>query len=248
MPNLRKTNSLLSLALLTLCLESSPTLLAAEALHYLAAGQPDSSVLLAPPPTENSAEDCADMASVVATVRSATSNETAVAFSEKKFGITNFSAVVGAILKPGNLPKTEAFIANVKADSAAATDVAKDYWKRPRPFTVNTNLASGTLEKSFGYPSGHSTEAMVLALVLAELFPDKNNAILAVGRDIGWHRVMIARHYPTDIHAGRVFAKAIVRELKLSPQFQKDFAEAKEEIAKALEEERFLKYSSTQSQ
>src|SRR5262249_5137415 len=94
-------------------------------------------------------------------------------------------------------------------------------------------LANGKLEKSFGYPSGHSTESMVLALVLAEVFPDRQDAIIAEARSIGWHRVEIARHYPTDIYAGRVLARAIVREFKVNPAFQRDFEEVKAELAQA---------------
>jgi acid phosphatase (class A) len=74
---------------------------------------------------------------------------------------------------------------------------------------------------------------MVLALVLADLFPDHHDAIIAEARNIGWHRVEIARHYPTDIYAGRVLAQAIVREMKNDPDFQKDFAAAQAEIAAA---------------
>ena len=74
---------------------------------------------------------------------------------------------------------------------------------------------------------------MDLFLELADLFPDRHDAILAEARAIGWHRVEIARHYPTDIYAGRAFAQAIVRQLKKSDEFQKDFTEAKVEIATA---------------
>jgi acid phosphatase (class A) len=70
-------------------------------------------------------------------------------------------------------------------------------------------------------------------LVLADLFPDKRDDILAIGRSIGWHRVEIARHYPTDIYAGRVFAQAIVREMKTSPDFQRDLEEVKSELEAA---------------
>jgi len=95
---------------------------------------------------------------------------------------------------------------------------------------VDPTLASGKLEKTFSYPSAHSTESMALALVLADLFPDKHDAIMAEGRLVGWHRVEIARHYLTDIYAGRVLAQAVVREMKKNPDFQKDFAEAKAEM------------------
>jgi acid phosphatase (class A) len=45
--------------------------------------------------------------------------------------------------------------------------------------------------------------------------------------------VEIARHYPTDIYAGRVLAQAIVRQMKENPDFQRDFAAAQAEIAAA---------------
>jgi acid phosphatase (class A) len=74
---------------------------------------------------------------------------------------------------------------------------------------------------------------MVLALVLADLLPEKHDAIIAHARMIGWHRVEIARHYPTDIYAGRVLAMAIVKQFKKSDAFQKDFDEVKAELAAA---------------
>ncbi len=203
-------------------------------LYYLPAGKPDAVALLAPPPLPGSAEQDADMAEVAAVHRACTAEEAALAHAEKKFSVFTFTPAVGDFLKPDRLPRTAAFFGRVQRDAAVATDAAKGQWKRPRPYTLDPTLAAGKLEKSFSYPSGHSTEATVLALVLAELFPDRREPILAVSRDVGWHRVLIARHYPTDIFAGRVFARAIVRELKASPDFQRDFADAKAEIASVI--------------
>ena len=205
----------------------------ATTLHYLAPGRPDSTVLLAPPPFPGSAEQAADLDEVRAVYHAAGSNDMAAAYSEKKFSAFNFAPAVGAFLRPGNLPKTEAFFEKVHADAAAVTDAGKAFFKRPRPYTVDTNLANGKLETSFSYPSGHSTESMVLALVLSDLFPEKRDSIVAIARDIGWHRVQSARHYPTDIYAGRTLARAIARELKTSAAFQHDFAEVKAEIEAA---------------
>jgi acid phosphatase (class A) len=202
-------------------------------LHYLADGKPNATNLLAPPPLPDSAEQDADMAEVRAVYHAAGSNDIAAAYAEKKFSVFNFAPAVGAFFQSNNLPKTTAFFQRVQKDAAAATDAAKDYYKRPRPYVTDPSLANGKLEKSFGYPSGHSTESMVLALVLADLFPDKHDAIIAEARAIGWHRVEIARHYPTDIYAGRVFAQAIVRQMKKSDGFQKDFDEVKAELAAA---------------
>lgn len=201
--------------------------------HYLPAGQPDAAALLPPPPLAGSPEQAADMQEVRVVSRSASSNDVAVAFSEKEFTIFNFTPVIGDFFQPGKFPKTEAFMQNVQTDAAAVADNAKNIWNRPRPFMIDHTLATGKLEKSFSYPSGHSTESMVLALVLAELFPDKHDAIIAEARSIGWHRVEIARHYPTDIYAGRVLAQAIVRQMKANPDFQRDFAAAQAEITAA---------------
>jgi acid phosphatase (class A) len=202
-------------------------------LAYLQAGRPNAAELLAPPPLPGSAEQAADLAEVRALSKACTSNEMAAAAFEKKFTLFTFNPAIGGLLQQGKFPATESFFERVQDDAKQATDLAKDHWKRPRPYTLDPSLASGKLETSFSYPSGHATEAMVVALVLADLFPDSRDPILAIGRDIGWHRVLIGRHYSTDIYAGRVFAQAIVREMKSSTQFQHDFAQVKSEIEKA---------------
>jgi acid phosphatase (class A) len=206
---------------------------AAKHLSYLKADKPDAIALLAPPPLADSPEQAAEMAEVRMVFHSASSNDVDAAYSEKKFSAFNFTPAIGAFFQSNSLPKTAAFFERVQTDAAAITDAAKDFYQRPRPYVTDPTLANGKLEKTFGYPSGHSTESMTLALVLAELFPDQHDAIIGEARSIGWHRVQIARHYPTDIYAGRVLAQAIVREMKKSDAFMKDFEQAKAEVAAA---------------
>jgi len=205
----------------------------AATLNYLKAGKPDAATLLAPPPLLSSAEQAADLAEVHAVYSAASSNDMAAAYSEKSFTVFNFAEAAGPFFVESNLPRTAAFFEKVQSDAAAITDAGKDFFKRPRPYTTDPSLANGKLEKSFSYPSGHSTESMVLALVLADLLPEKHDAIIAHARAMGWHRVEIARHYPTDIYAGRVLAIAIVKQFKKSDAFQKDFDAVKDELAAA---------------
>ncbi len=199
-------------------------------LHYLKHDKPDASEILTPPPLPGSAEQSADLDEVRTVHHAAGADDVALAYSEKKFTVFNFAGAIGGFFLSNNLPKTTLFFAKVQADAENVTDLGKDYFKRPRPYTTDPSLANGKLEKSFSYPSGHSTESMVLALVLADLLPDKQDAIIAHARQIGWHRVQIARHYPTDIYAGRVLAQAIVKQFKKSETFNRDFAEVKAEI------------------
>jgi len=211
----------------------SVTSFAAQAqtnLNYLAPGKPDAATVLTPPPLLGSAEQIADMETVHVVFHFASSNDMAAAYGEKKFSVFNFTAAVGPFFIATNLPLTTAFFEKVQLDAEIVTDLGKDYFKRPRPYTTDPSLANGKLEKSFGYPSGHSTESMTLALVLAEMLPEKHEAIMDHARLMGWHRVQIARHYPTDIYAGRVLAQAIVKQLKKSDWFEKDFAQAKAEV------------------
>jgi hypothetical protein len=187
--------------------------------------------LLAPPPLPDSAEQNADLAEVRAVSSAATMDDKTAACAEKKFNVFNFTVPVGGFVKASKLPKTVAFFERVQKDAESVVDGAKDYYKRPRPYVIDPSLANGKLETSFSYPSGHSTESMTLALVLAEVFPEKRDAIVAHARLIGWHRVQIGRHYPTDIYAGRVLAQAIVRAMNTNPEFQNDLAEVKAEVA-----------------
>ncbi|MEI9865665.1 MAG: phosphatase PAP2 family protein [Limisphaerales bacterium] len=69
---------------------------------------------------------------------------------------------MGIFFQPTNLPGTTVFFEKVQLDADAATGVAKKYFQRPRPYTTDPTLANGKLEKSFSYPSGHSTESWCL--------------------------------------------------------------------------------------
>jgi acid phosphatase (class A) len=217
-------------------MSSAPAVAESESkgvLNFLKPGQIEASVLLSPPPLIDSPEQAAEM-DEVHKVYGATSDEVKqAAYGEKKFSVYNFNTEVGAFFVATNLPKTTAFFEKVQIDAETVTDAGKDYFKRPRPFVTDPSLVNGKLEKSFSYPSGHSTESMVLALVLADLVPERADAIIAHARNIGWHRVQIARHYPSDIFAGRILARNIARELKQSDEYQKEFAEAKKEIEAA---------------
>ena len=198
---------------------------------YLVTGKTDGVVLLAPPPLPGSPEYNADLNCARAVFKEKSKAEEARAMKLANLTIFNFAPAIGEFFQPGKFPKTEAFFADFRPEIKACIEIPKNYWKRQRPYQVDSSLNLGKPEPSFSYPSGHSTVGTIQALLLAELFPDKRDAILAIGREIGWSRVLIGKHFPTDVHAGRVLAQAMVREMQANPTFQKDFAELKAEIA-----------------
>ncbi len=197
---------------------------------YLAPGQLDTIALLPSPPQPGTPEHAADLASARAVFKARTPEEEARAVKDATLTVFNFRPAIGEFFRSNNLPKTEVFFHNLKYEIKTAINTPKDFWKRSRPYQIDSTLEFGKPEPSFSYPSGHSTQGMVQALVLADLFPSKRDGILEIGRNIGWDRVLIGKHFPTDVFAGRVVAQAVVRELKKSPAFQSDLAAVKAEI------------------
>jgi acid phosphatase (class A) len=191
--------------------------------------------LLAPPPGQNSAEQQADMAEVMLAHTNTSAWVTNVAASERRISVFTFAPVIGSFFQTNRFPRTEILFRHVSQDTDKVVEAGKVYWNRPRPFVVDTNLFDGEEEKFAGsYPSGHSTLATVLAFLLVDIFPEQREAILSKAEEIGWHRVLLAKHYPTDIYAGRVLGRRIVEEFKKNRRFREDFREARLEILSSM--------------
>jgi acid phosphatase (class A) len=197
---------------------------------YLLPGQPDVVALLAPPPEADSPEQAADLAAVEAAFKNRTKADEQLGKAQKEITFYSFAPVIGPVLDVEKLPRTTALFEKIAKHNKQTIGTGKDYWKRPRPYEIDTTLLHGDKEPSPSYPSGHSTHGTVYALLLAELFPEKRDEILKYGREIGWRRVVTGKHYPTDIYAGRVLGQAIVRQLHANPEFEHDFAAVKSEI------------------
>ena len=204
---------------------------------YLPAGTPDATALLAPPPAPGSAEDKFDLESTYTLHVSATPAEIALGQDENKLTIFHFAPAIGPWFAPGKFPRTEALFKAVEAEAKAVTDAAKKSFRRPRPYHVAPDRFPHSIEHEdpthYSYPSGHSTRGTVFALLLAELLPDRCEAILAKGREAGWLRVQGGVHYPTDVYAGRVLGQELGRDFLRSPEFQADLAVARAELAAA---------------
>ena len=221
---LRRPAAVLALGLLLL---TGTTLPAGQ--PYLPPGLPDGIALLPPPPAPGSAEQAADLESAREVFAGRTPELQARAFRDASLSFSIFTPIIGSALETHELPKTEALMEKVKAEIGGIIDAPKDYFRRKRPYQVEPALTLGNSEPSYSYPSGHSVRGTVYSMILAEIFPEKREQLLAFGRAIGWDRVLIGKHFPTDVYAGRVLGKAIVRELMSSRRFRHDLAKARKE-------------------
>lgn len=222
---------IIALAALTLTLTVVP--LHAAELRYFTTDQLDPVAVLPPPPAPGSAEEAVDLATTVAVHKACNPDDLAAAKSQEDLHVYVFASVIGPFFQRETLPATQAFFHRVAKTTDQIQEAGKIAFHRTRPYVLDPTLADGQPETSYSYPSAHSTYATVDALILADIFPEKRDDILAFGRTIGWHRVQFGKHFPTDIYAGRVLALAIYRQLKANPDFQHDFAAAKTELTAA---------------
>lgn len=203
---------------------------------------PDSLALLPPPPAPGSAalQRDEEARQSVAELRGSARWERAASDADLSFphaaGI--FSCAVGAVIGPETTPRTYALLGKMLIDVGLSTYGAKNRYQRTRPFVVHDGPTcfpkdEATLRNDGSYPSGHSAAGWGWALVLAELVPDRDDAILQRGRDFGQSRLVCNVHWQSDIDNGRVIAAATVARLHADPTFRSDLEAARAELARA---------------
>ncbi len=191
----------------------------------------DASHLLPPPPNQiNAAEQAADLAAVKINSAQPGAADLAAIRHEEELNFNTYSDITGVTLTAQADPLAMDFFIKVEKETRQATSVVKKNWKRDRPYVTDTSIHPTVTEATLSYPSGHATRGVVYALVLAELFPEKRDALLAFGYNVGWHRVVAGVHYPTDVQGGRTLGLAIAQRMLANPEFQADLAKVKAEL------------------
>lgn len=224
---------------------------------YLTKEQVEITHLLAPPPVPGTSEQQRDLAAVLVMQAGASDAERARAIADADESIFRFADVLGRRFRKERLPVTRAFFERVQATSIQVTTGEKAHWHHPRPIVLDPNIRMpgpvassvcntkpdqpGTaanetcpLGVSYSYPSGHSTMATEVAILLGEMVPEKREALLLRGRQYGESRIINGVHFPTDIEAGRVQGTVIVALMMQNAQFRADLAEAKAELRSVL--------------
>lgn len=149
-----------------------------------------------------------------------------------------FSCAVGLPITQETTPHLYLILRRSLADAGLSTYTAKNKYQRKRPFMVNgqptcTPDEEKHLVKDGSYPSGHTAIGWAWALILAELVPDRADAILSRGRAFGESRNVCNVHWHSDVVEGRFMGAATVARLHADPTFLSDMAAAQREIKAA---------------
>ena len=96
----------------------------------------------------------------------------------------------------------------------------KNYFNRPRPKVLakkmNIKMQDHELKsmKTPAYPSGHSTQGLLIALVLGDRYPSARNAFLNTAKKISDSRNIARAHYKSDSEMGKKLGVAMYKHLK----------------------------------
>lgn len=120
------------------------------------------------------------------------------------------------------------YIDMIMAESAIIIKGLKNKFNRPRPeqlapyFGMEFDVLSSRTNRSPSYPSGHSTQARLIAEIYGEKYPEHRSNLLKASEECGGGRVMAGFHYPGDHKAGIYLAKRLFKSLKSAKKTKYD--------------------------
>ena len=206
---------------------------------YLSTAQePNSYLILPPAPTAHSPRMIADKAvHQSAKILRGTSRWKQAQLDADlhfPFAAGTFSCALGIRISKKKTPALYRLLQRTLVDAAVAVNRAKTFYRRERPF-VHYNETSCTpkdeafLRQNGSYPSGHSAIGWVWALTLAEVAPDRENALLLRGREFTESRVVCDVHWYSDTLMGMLMGSTVFARLNSNPAFLADVAAARKE-------------------
>ncbi len=189
---------------------------------------PDTGVLLAPPPAAGSAaqklddEVAAAMVNLNGTPRFRLAKRDANLKMDD--AVTAYSCVMQIPISQAETPHIYQLMQRSLADAGLSSYGAKNKYQRKRPFMVNntptcTPEEEEALRSDGSYPSGHTSLGYAWALILAEVAPDKSDAILGRGLEFAKSRLVCNVHWNSDVEAGFKVASMAVAKLHANDEF-----------------------------
>ncbi len=210
----------------------------AKAMQFLTIAQLDPAMMLPPPVKDGSDLQKAELADVEQVYRNRTPERRARAeWDDKHESAELFFGVLGPNFDLAKLPATAKLLAAEDEEQSIATNIAKRYFLRNRPWAIDPSLVACDYKPNAApltsYPSGHATLAYSSGYILAQLMPEKSQAILERAGDYAYSRVVCGAHYRSDIEASHVFGAELAMMLMDNPKFAALFKASQNELRAA---------------
>lgn len=209
--------------------------------YFLPAEMPNAFFFIPAPPLTNEMRFAYDTAqyqwgkSIRHTPRGEKAKEDARCTIERMSEI--FSPILGVEISQSNTPQIWKLLTDATRTANFACDSAKNVYNRKRPYTIYNEQTlvpneESLLQDNGSYPSGHTSFGWTAALVLCEINPAVQNALLKEGYEYGQSRVIAGFHWQSDVDAARLVASAAFARLHTSKAFVKQLQKAKREYRK----------------
>lgn len=195
--------------------------------------QVDAARLVPPPPVPDSAQAKDELAEIHAIHDRSSEQEIEAARKDADDEKPDmFNAAIGFDI--ATLPQTAKLLEMVIEEEDTATKAAKKYFHRDRPWVVDTTIATCTPKPPGparnSYPSGHSSVGFAMGVMLADLMPEKSQAILARASEFAEHRLVCGVHFRSDIVAGQQYGTILAVMLMQNPIVQSQMTKAAAEL------------------
>jgi len=201
----------------------------------LSPAEVDASRLLPPPPAAGSDVEKREIQELHAIAKRSSKALKAVATHDAKDESPDiFNDAIG--FDATTKPETFKLLTLVMEEEDGDSKAAKAYFHRLRPYAVDPSVRAcepvkpGKTKAANSYPSGHSSLAFSMGVVLASLIPEKSQAILARASEYAEHRLVCGVHYRSDIVAGQQFGTVLAVKLMQNPTFQAQMNLARTEL------------------
>ncbi|HEY1752741.1 MAG TPA: phosphatase PAP2 family protein [Caulobacteraceae bacterium] len=223
------------------------TLLAALGAAQAAAGAPrhfevltaqemQPELLLAPPPAAQSAQAAAELAELQAIARTTTPAAWAQAkWDNDHEDATIFQSAIGPGFDLARLPLTAKLLGEVRNEEAVAATLAKNRFKRTRPWIIDPSLRTCSRDEDpqSSFPSGHTTMAFAMAVVLAHVAPEWAPRLMDRARGYGQERMVCGMHFRSDVVAGEALGTSVAVLLLRDPGIDAQVAASRAELQAA---------------
>lgn len=148
-----------------------------------------------------------------------------------------YSEPFGMVISNETTPEIMTMIDRLLETTYLCNEKSKSRLMRIRPFMQFNEPTpvpedEEKLRTNSSYPSGHTTMGWAIALVLAEINPERQDEILQRGFEYGESRVIVGFHYQSDVDHARIITSALVNRLHANTDFMEQLHKAKDEFAR----------------
>lgn len=119
------------------------------------------------------------------------------------------------LVKEANKDWDDVYFNKLVKEAASITIRLKYKFNRPRPFQLGKVLGievtkySSSTAKTPAFPSGHTTQAVLVACVIGKKYPELKEKAMKIADKVSLSRLVGGHHYPSDIEYGKQLGKWI---------------------------------------